>query len=82
MLFDVRADRQQRENLVFSCWGKARRWMRRESEARLDAEEFPLACPNCGGDIRLISFIIQPQTSRKILTHVGESLEPPLLSLA
>ena len=40
-------------------------------------EEFPLACPNCGGDIRLISFITQPETIRKILTHVGEPLEPP-----
>ena len=23
-------------------------------------EEFPLQCPNCGGDIRLISFITDP----------------------
>ena len=45
-------------------------------------EEFPLACPNCGGDIRLISFITQPETIRKILTHVGEPLVPPPLSSA
>ena len=24
------------------------------------AEEFPLECPNCGGDIRLIAFITDP----------------------
>jgi len=24
-------------------------------------EEFPLECPNCGGDIRLISFITEPE---------------------
>lgn len=82
MLFDVRADRQQRENLAFSCWGKARRWMGRESEARLDAKEFPLACPNCVGDIHLISFITQPQTIRKNLTYVGEPLELLPLSSA
>ena len=45
-------------------------------------EEFPLACPNCGGDIRLISFITQPETMRKILTHVGEALEPPYVTPA
>jgi hypothetical protein len=27
------------------------------------AEDFPLACPACGGDIRLIAFIIDPATS-------------------
>ena len=41
-----------------------------------------LACPNCGGDIGLISFITQPETIRKILEHVGEPLEPPYVSLA
>jgi len=36
----------------------------------------------CGGDIRLISFITEPGPTRKIPTHVGEPLEPPLLSPA
>ena len=45
-------------------------------------EEFPLACPSCGGDVRLISFITQLETIRKILTHVGEPLEPPHVSPA
>lgn len=49
--------------------------------ARL-GEEFPLLCPNCGGDIRLIAFITQPGPIRKILTHLGEPLEPPPLSPA
>ena len=40
-------------------------------------EEFPLACPTCGGDIRLITFITDPGPIRKILTHLGEPLEPP-----
>ena len=40
-------------------------------------EEFPLECPNCGGDIRLIAFITEPWAIRKILTHLGEPLEPP-----
>ena len=45
-------------------------------------EEFPLACPTCGGDIRLIAFITEPGPIRKILTHLGEPLEPPPVSPA
>ena len=45
-------------------------------------EEFPLECPACGGDIRLIAFITKPGPIRKILTHLGEPLEPPPLSPA
>jgi hypothetical protein len=50
-------------------------------EARV-GEEFPLECPNCGGDIRLIAFITEPGPIRKILTHLGEPLEPPPASPA
>ncbi|MFM7183955.1 MAG: hypothetical protein ACKO4Z_04185 [Planctomycetota bacterium] len=45
-------------------------------------EEFPLECPACGGDIRLIAFITEPGPIRKILTHLGEPLEPPTLAPA
>jgi hypothetical protein len=45
-------------------------------------EEFPLECPNCGGDIRLIAFVTEPGPIRKILVYVGEPLEPPLVSPA
>ena len=43
-------------------------------------EAFPRACLNCGGDVRLISYITQPETIRKILEHVGEPLEPSHIS--
>jgi hypothetical protein len=45
-------------------------------------EEFPLECPNCGGDIRLIAFITEPGPIRKILTHLGEPLAPPPIAAA
>ena len=45
-------------------------------------EEFPLECTACGGDIRLIAFITEPGPIQKILTHLGEPLEPPLVSPA
>jgi hypothetical protein len=45
-------------------------------------EEFPLECPACGGDIRLIAFITEPGPIRKTLSHLGEPLEPPPISPA
>lgn len=45
-------------------------------------EEFPLTCPKCDGDIRLISFITELRPIRKIFTHLGEPLEPPHVSPA
>ena len=45
-------------------------------------EEFPLECPNYGGDIRLIAFITEAGPIQKILTHLGEPLVPPPLSPA
>jgi hypothetical protein len=45
-------------------------------------EKFPLECPACGGDIRLIAFITEPGPIRKILTHLGEPLEPPPITPA
>jgi len=38
--------------------------------------------PGCGVDIRLIAFIAEPGPIRKILTHLGEPLEPPPVSPA
>ena len=46
------------------------------------AEDFPLTCPACGGDIRLVAFITDPAPIRKILVHLGEPLEPPPLAPA
>ena len=43
---------------------------------------FLLRALACGGGIRLIAFITDPGPNRKILTHLGEPLEPPPLSPA
>jgi hypothetical protein len=45
-------------------------------------EEFPLACPNCGGVIRLVSFITKTGPIRKILMYPDELLDPPQVSPA
>ena len=44
--------------------------------ARID-EVCPLACPQHGGEIRIIAFITDAATVRAILTHLGEPTAPP-----
>jgi hypothetical protein len=40
-------------------------------------EVFPLLCPKCGGQMRLIAFITEGVQIRKILDHIGVDSEPP-----
>jgi hypothetical protein len=39
-------------------------------------EAFPLACPICHAQMRIIAFINDASTVRKILDHIGESAQP------
>jgi len=45
-------------------------------------EAFPLTCPMCGAEMRLIAFITEAVDVRKILTHIGEPATPPPISPA
>ena len=45
-------------------------------------EVFPLLCPLCGGQIRLIAFITEGTQIRRILDHIGVDSEPPHISPA
>ena len=45
-------------------------------------EVFPLLCPKCGGQMRLIAFITEGMQIRKILDHIGVDSEPPHISPA
>ena len=42
-----------------------------------NGEVFPLLCPKCGGQMRLIAFITESIQIRKILDHIGADSEPP-----
>ncbi|MBL8407374.1 hypothetical protein [Candidatus Accumulibacter contiguus] len=42
-------------------------------------EVFPLLCPRCGGEMRIIAFITDAGAVRDILTHLGEPTSPPRL---
>ncbi len=45
-------------------------------------EAFPLACPICHAEMRIIAFINDAGTVRKILDHIGESTQPPRIAAA
>jgi hypothetical protein len=40
-------------------------------------EVFPLLCPRCGGEMRIIAFLTDGDAIRDILTHLGEPTSPP-----
>ena len=37
----------------------------------------PLTCPRCGGQMKIISFITDPQVIRQILEHLGLWVQKP-----
>jgi hypothetical protein len=45
-------------------------------------EVFPLLCPICGGQMRIIAFITQSADIRQILDHIGVDSELPHISPA
>ena len=49
--------------------------------ARID-ESGPLTCPQCGADMRMIAFVTDGVSVRRILTHIGELTDPPRIAPA
>jgi hypothetical protein len=45
-------------------------------------EVFPLLCPICGGEMRIIAFIMESVDVRAILEHIGEPAIPPRIARA
>jgi hypothetical protein len=45
-------------------------------------EVFPLLCPMCGGQMRLIAFITEGMQIRRILDHIGVDSQPPHIAPA
>ena len=41
-------------------------------------ETFPLECPRCGGEMRLLAFVTEGATIQRILTHIGEPTQAPV----
>jgi hypothetical protein len=45
-------------------------------------EVFPLTCPRCGAEMRIIAFITEAVDVRAILEHIGEPATPPRIASA
>jgi hypothetical protein len=45
-------------------------------------EVFPLVCPNCRGEMRLIAYLTERSSIEEILTHLGEPIVPPPIAPA
>ena len=43
-------------------------------------ESLPLVCPKCGSSMRIIAFITNASDVKRILEHIGEASEPPVVS--
>ena len=37
----------------------------------------PLTCPHCGAEMRIIGFVTDGISIRRILEHIGEPAQPP-----
>jgi len=56
---------------VVSCWAMLL--------ARI-YDLFPLACPQSGGSRRVFSFVTEISSVEKILTHINEPIEAPVMA--
>ncbi len=45
-------------------------------------EAFPLTCPQCGAEMRILAFITEAVDVRAILEHIGEPATPPRIAQA
>lgn len=40
-------------------------------------EVFPLVCPQCGGELKIVAFINETDSIQSLLSHIGELTRPP-----
>ena len=45
-------------------------------------ETFPLECPRCGGEIRLVAFVTDAAVIRRLLPQIGEPIQAPVVKPA
>jgi hypothetical protein len=45
-------------------------------------EVFPLVCPQCGGELKIVAFLIEADPIQRILLHIGEPATPPRIAPA
>ena len=45
-------------------------------------EVFPLVCPQCGGELKIVAFLTEADPIQRILIHIGEPATPPRIAPA
>ena len=45
-------------------------------------EVFPLVCPRCGGELKIVAFLTEADPIQRILIHIGEPATPPRIAPA
>ena len=45
-------------------------------------EVFPLVCPQCGGELKIVAFLNEADPIQRILFHIGEPATPPRIAPA
>jgi len=45
-------------------------------------ELMPLQCPTCSAEMKIIAFVTEKEAIKKILTHLGEETEAPVMQTA
>ncbi len=63
------------EDVVESLWRSPTRYLWAMLLARI-YESAPLACPQCGADMRIIAFVRDGVSVRRVLAHIGEPADP------
>ena len=45
-------------------------------------EVFPLVCPQCGGELKIVAFLTEEEPIQRLLIHIGEPATPPRIAPA
>jgi len=45
-------------------------------------EVFPLVCPQCGGELKIVAFLTEANPIQRILIYIGEPATPPRIAPA
>ena len=43
---------------------------------------FPLVCPQCGGELKIVAFLTEADPIQRILIYIGEPATPPRIAPA
>ena len=67
---------QEKKDTVDAVWRSPARYLWAMLLARI-YELSPLTCPHCGAEMRIIGFVTDGISIRRILEHIGEPAQPP-----